>query len=137
MATLQHVTAAHAPTVDPKRTEELREFLDEWFIGTGAFEDITASVQVPAHSPRSGDENNPYIMLHGYASFGPVHRPSVRDGFREKLADDLDGLDNDEREGVLDEETEERCWDFAGTHTGDFLRGLSEFLTESFVVQTV
>jgi hypothetical protein len=134
MATLQHVTASNAPTVDPDRVDELREFLDEWLIGTGAFDDITAAVKVPERNPDTGEANQPQLMLYGYAMFAPAHRQTVREAVIEDLSDDLD---EDEREAVIDAETENLLWDYAGKHAEEFLRKLSSFLTESFVVQTV
>jgi hypothetical protein len=137
MATFQASTASNAPAVDPDRVGELQKSLDEWFLGMGNFDDITASVQVPGSSPDTDDERPPYLSLHGYASFAPVHRPDVRNDVREILGEELDELDSDEREAVLDDKTEQRCWEHAGEHTEDFLRELSAFLTEPFVVQTV
>jgi hypothetical protein len=134
MATLQHVTASNAPTVDPDRVDELREFLDEWFIGTGPFDDITATVETPGHDIETGEVGPPQLMLYGYAMFSPAHRPTVREAVVEDLGDDLD---EDEREAVIDAETEDLLWDYAGKHVEDFLRELSSFLTESFLVQTV
>jgi hypothetical protein len=73
-------------------------------------------------------------MLYGYAPFSPAHRPTVREAVLEDLDDDLD---EDEREVVIDAETENLLWDYAGKHAEEFLRKLSPFLTEPFVVQTV
>jgi hypothetical protein len=134
MATLQHITASNAPTVEPERVDELREFLDEWFLGPGAFEDITAAVEVPGRETDTEEADLPQLILYGYAMFSPAHRPTVR----EIVVDDLDDdIDEDEREAVIDDKTEDLIWDYAGKHVEDFLRELSSFLTESFVVQTV
>jgi hypothetical protein len=94
MATLQLSTASNAPTIDPTQVDELREFLDEWLIGTGSFDDITLKIAVPERDPDTGEADPPHLTLYGYASFSP-------------------------------------------THTEDFLRELSPFLTEPFVIQTV
>jgi hypothetical protein len=134
MATLQLSTASNAPTVDSDRVDELREFLDEWLIGTGSFDDITVKVENPEHNPDSGEADPPHLTLYGYASFSPVHRPTVRETVLKNLGDDLD---EDEREVLIDDKTEELLWDYAGEHTEGFLRKLSPFLTEPFVVQTV
>jgi hypothetical protein len=134
MATLQLSTASNAPTVDSDQVDELREFLDEWLIGTGSFDDITVKVENPERNPDSGEADPPQLMLYGYASFSPAHRPTVREAVLEDLYDDLD---EHEREAVIDDKTEEFLWDYSGEHTEDFLRELSPFLTEPIVVQTV
>ncbi|WP_255152984.1 hypothetical protein [Halorarius halobius] len=134
MATLQLSTASNAPTVDPDRVDELREFLDEWLIGTGSFDDITVEVEIPERDPDTGEVDPPHLTLYGYASFSPAHRSAVRETVLEDLGDDLD---EDEREVFIDDKTEELLWDYAGEHTEDFLRELSPFLAEPFVVQTV
>lgn len=137
MATFQPSTASSGPTIDPSQVDELETFLDEWFLGMGNFDDITASVQIPDHGSGDHDACQPYLTLHGYASFGPVYRPAVRDDVREDLGDELDELDSDEREDALNDATKERCLELSGVDTEDFLRELSLFLTEPFVVQTV
>jgi len=91
-------------------------------------------IAVPEHDSDTGDVDPPYLMLYGYAPFSPAHRPTVREAVLEDLDDDLD---EDEREVVINDEAEELLWDYAGEHTEDFLRELSPFLTEPFVVQTV
>lgn len=134
MATLQLNTASNAPTIDPTQVDELREFLDEWLIGTGSFDDIMVKIAVPERDPDTGEADPPHLTLYGYASFSPTHRPTVREAVLEGLDDNLD---EDEREVVINDETEELLWDYAGEHTEDFLRELSPFLTEPFVIQTV
>jgi len=133
MATLQHITASNAPTVDPERVDELREFLDEWLIGTGSFDDITVKIGNPERNPDSGEADPPQLMLYGYASFSPAHRPTVREAVLEDLGDDLH---EDERKAVIDAETEDLVYDYQHEHTEDFLRELAAYLTEPFIVQT-
>jgi hypothetical protein len=105
MATLQVSTASNAPTVDHERVDELRPFLTEWLLGTGPFDDLTADVIEPEPEPepeqdadadvetdsdtKTGDTQSPYLVLYGYASFGPAHCPTARDAARDHL--DADG----------------------------------------------
>lgn len=138
MATLQVSTASNAPTVDAARVDELRSFLDEWLLGSGPFDLLTADVVEPATDPDTGDTPPPYLNLYGYASFGPAHRPTVREAARENLNanGDLDDLSDDAREALIDAETEDLVYDYQYEHTEDFLRELAAFLTEPFTVQT-
>jgi hypothetical protein len=150
MATLQVSTASNAPTVDHERVDELRSFLTEWLLGTGPFDDLTADVIEPEpeqdvdtdvetdSDTEIGDTPSPYLVLYGYASFGPAHRPTVRDAARDHLDadDELEGLSDDDRDALIDAETEDLVYDYQHEHTEDFLRELAVYLTEPFIVQT-
>jgi len=138
MATLQVSTASNAPTVDPDRVVELHSFLDEWLLGTGPFDELTVDVHEPDQSLHPEDESQPSLILYGYALFGPAHRPTVREAAREQLdADgDLNGLNDGEREDLIDDEAQNLVYDYQHEHSEDFLRELATFLTEPFVVQT-
>lgn len=138
MATLQVSTASNAPTVDPDRVVELHSFLDEWLLGTGPFDELTVDVHEPDQSLHPEDESQPSLILYGYALFGPAHRPTVREAAREQLdADgDLNGLNDGEREDLIDDEAQNLVYDYQHEHTEKFLCELATFLTEPFVVQT-
>ncbi|TKX37067.1 hypothetical protein EXE51_08325 [Halorubrum sp. CGM5_25_10-8B] len=138
MATLQVSTTSNVPTVDPDRVDELRSFLDEWLLGTGPFDTLTVDVVEPDRDPDTGERPPPYLVLYGYASFGPVHRPTVRHAAYEQLdaASDLEGLSDADREALIDAETEDLVYDYQHEHTEDFLRELVAYLVEPFIVQT-